>query len=75
MIELAGTFVSDLKSRTSGVQTIHEHASSRCLQPQLLLILKRAHGGQRPEMVVQVLVLHRPTPRPVRMIDIGGIVG
>jgi len=48
-----GTFVSDLKGRTCGVQTIDKHASSRCLQPQLLLILKRTHGGQRPEMVVQ----------------------
>jgi hypothetical protein len=52
-IESAGTFVSDLKSRTRCVQTIHEHAFPRCLQPNLLLILKRTHGGQRPEMMVQ----------------------
>src|SRR5712691_11939456 len=52
-IELAGTFVSDLKSRTGGVQTIHEHAFPRCMQPKLLLILKRAHGSQRLEMVMQ----------------------
>ena len=52
-IELAGAFVSDLKGRTGGVQTIDEHASPRCLQPKLLLILKRTHGGQRPEMMVQ----------------------
>src|SRR2546422_3480048 len=36
------SLVSDLKSRTGGVQTIHEHAFPRCLQPKLLLILKRS---------------------------------
>src|SRR6266571_3652982 len=52
-IELAGTFVSDLKSRTGGIETIQEHQAPRCLQPKLLLILKRTHGGQSPEMMVQ----------------------
>src|ERR1017187_222067 len=52
-VELAGAFVSDLKGRTCGVQTIHEHAAPRCLQPKLFLILKRTHGGQHPEMMVQ----------------------
>jgi hypothetical protein len=52
-IELAGAFVPNQKGRTGGVQTIDKHASPRCLQPNLLLILKRAHGGQRPEMMVQ----------------------
>src|SRR5271163_934783 len=52
-IELAGALVADLKSRTRGVETIDEHACPRCLQPQLLLILKRAHGGERPKMVVK----------------------
>jgi len=52
-IELAGAFVSDRKGRTGGVQTIDEHASARCLQPKLLLILKRTHGGKCPEMMVQ----------------------
>ena len=52
-VELAGAFVSYLEGRTCGVQTIHEHASPRCLQPKLFLILKRTHGGQRPEMVMQ----------------------
>src|ERR1035441_2426479 len=51
--ELAGAFVSHLKGRTGGVHTIHEHASPRCLQPKLFLILKRTHGGQHPEMMVQ----------------------
>jgi hypothetical protein len=52
-IELGGALVSDLKCRTRGVQTIDEHAFPRCMLPKLLLILKRTHGGQRPEMVVQ----------------------
>src|ERR1039458_4185567 len=52
-VELAGAFVSDLEGRSGGVQTIHEHASARCLQPKLFLILKRTHGGQHPEMMVQ----------------------
>jgi Aldo/keto reductase family len=52
-IELGSALVSDLKRRTGGVQTIYEHAFPRCMQPKLLLILKRTHGRQRPEMVVQ----------------------
>src|SRR6266567_6594281 len=52
-VELAGTFVSDLKGGACGVQAIHEHASPRFLQPKLLLVLKRAHGGERAEMVVE----------------------
>ena len=52
-IELAGAFVSNLKARTRRVQTINEHAAPRRLQPKLFLILKRTHGGQHPEMMVQ----------------------
>jgi len=33
-VELASAFVSDLEGRTCGVQTIHEHASPRCLLAQ-----------------------------------------
>src|ERR1035441_4145669 len=52
-VKLAGAFVSDLKGSTCGVQTIHEHASPRCLQPKLFLIPNRTHGGEHPEMMVQ----------------------
>ena len=52
-IELAGAFVSDLKAGTRRVQTIQKHVAPRCLQPKLLLILKRTHGGQHPEMMVE----------------------
>ena len=46
--ELAGAFVSNLEGCTGGVQTIDKHASPRCLQPKLFLILKGTHGGQHP---------------------------
>jgi hypothetical protein len=45
--------MQDSNKRTCGVQTIDEHASPRRLQPKRFLILKRTHGGQRLEMVVQ----------------------
>jgi hypothetical protein len=48
----AGTLISDFKGRSCGVPTI-EHPCPCSLQPKLLLILKRTHGGQRLEMVVQ----------------------
>jgi hypothetical protein len=67
-IELAGAFVSDLKSRTCGVQTINEHASPRRLQPKLLLILKRTHSGQRPEMVHGVCDIFWLAEPPDRML-------
>ena len=52
-VELAGAFVSDLEGRTCCVQTIHAHAAPHCLQPKPFLIMKRTHGGQHPEMMVQ----------------------
>jgi len=53
-IELAGTFVSDLKGHTCGGDACSLMVwTPRCLQPKLLLILKRTHGGQRLEIVVQ----------------------
>src|SRR6266849_10073947 len=52
-VELAGAFVPDLKGSARGVEPIHEHAAPRCLQPKLFLVLKRTHGGQHPEMMVQ----------------------
>ena len=51
-IEVAGAFVSNLKSRSCGINIIHEHALSCGMQPELLLILKRAHSGELPEMPV-----------------------
>jgi hypothetical protein len=55
-IELAGTFVFDLKCGAGSVETIQEHETSCCLQPKLLLILKKAHSGQRSKMVMERLI-------------------
>ena|SRR5580704_11811261 len=50
-IELADAFVSDRKACTRRVQTIQKHVAPRCLQPKLLLILKRTHRCQPAEMM------------------------
>ena len=52
-IELAGTFVADFEGGAGGVEAVHEHALARCLQPELLLVLERTHGGERAEMMVE----------------------
>ena len=64
-IELAGAFVSDLKAGTRRVQTIQKHVAPRCLQSKLLLILKRTHGGQHPEMMVEADTPYRPIFGPI----------
>jgi hypothetical protein len=51
--ELAGAFVTDLQGSAPGIQTIYRHPRSRFLEPDLLLILERAHRRQAPEVVVQ----------------------
>src|ERR1039457_5521754 len=52
-IELAGTFIADLECGTGGIETAIEHALPGYMQPELLLILQRAHRSQRSELVVQ----------------------
>ena len=52
-VELAGAFVADFEGCAGGVEAIHEHALPRCLQAELLLILKRTHRRQRTEMMVE----------------------
>ena len=52
-IELAGTFIADLESGTCGIQTFIQHSLSGYMQPKLFLVLKRAHRGQRSELMVQ----------------------
>ena len=52
-IELGGAFVADFEGGTGGVKTIDEHAFASGLEAKLFLILKRAHGGEDAEMVVQ----------------------
>lgn len=48
-----GAFVAHFERGAGSVDATHEHAFARGLQPNLLLMLQRAHGGERAEMVVQ----------------------
>ena len=52
-IELAYAFVVDFIRRRSSVNSVHQHALPRCLKPQLLLVLERAHRGQFSELMMQ----------------------
>src|ERR1700722_16344495 len=52
-IELAGTFVSDLKGRPRRVEFVDKHLLSSGVQAQLLLELKRAHCCQSAKVVMQ----------------------
>ena len=52
-IELAGAFVADFEGGAGGVEAVHEHALARCLQPELLLILKRTHRSERAKMMME----------------------
>ena len=51
-IELGGAFVTNLKSCTRSIKATVEHQVACRLQPELFLILKRAHRRQHPEMMV-----------------------
>lgn len=44
-VELADAFIANFVRSAGGIDPVHEHALSGGLQPELLLILKRAHGG------------------------------
>src|SRR5262249_55229978 len=52
-VELADTLVADFVSCTRCVHSIHKHPLSCPLQPQLLLVLKRAHRGQCAELMMK----------------------
>ena len=52
-VELADAFIANFVCSAGGVDPVHEHALACDLQTELLLILERAHGGQRPELVVE----------------------
>ena len=51
--ELARAFVSDRKRGLCGIEPLHQHQNVSMLQPELLLVLERAHRGQRPEVMVK----------------------
>src|SRR5580698_2246356 len=52
-IELAGAFVANFEGGACGVEAGVEHAFARDVETQLLLILQRAHGGERAELMMQ----------------------
>jgi hypothetical protein len=52
-VELAYTLVTDFIRRARRINSIHEHALPCRLQPELLLILERAHCRQPTELMVQ----------------------
>src|SRR6267378_1811923 len=52
-VELADALVADLVSCACGVHAIHKHPLPCPLQPQLLLVLKRAHRGQCAELMMK----------------------
>src|ERR1700686_1586489 len=52
-VELADALVADLVSCARGVHPIHKHPLPCPLQPQLFLVLKRAHRGQCAELMMK----------------------
>jgi hypothetical protein len=52
-VELADALVANLVSCARGVHPIHKHPLPCPLQPQLLLVLKRAHRGQCTELMMK----------------------
>lgn len=57
-VELRGAFVADTVAGGGGIEQVDEHQPARFLQTQRLLILQRAHRGQRLEVLVQRGLAH-----------------
>src|SRR5467141_1658747 len=51
--ELAHTFIADLVPSACSIETVHQHSLARGLEPQLFLILQRAHCGKRAELMME----------------------
>ena len=51
--ELTHTLVADLVRSACSIETVPEHSLTRRLEPQLLLILQRAHCGKSAELMVE----------------------
>src|SRR6266568_4901470 len=51
--ELAHTLVADLVRSACSIETVHQHSLARGLEPQLFLILQRAHRGKRAELMME----------------------
>ena len=52
-VELAGAFIADFEGGAGGVQSLIQHALPGNMETQLLLVLQRAHGGKRTELMVE----------------------
>src|SRR2546422_7889780 len=65
-IELGGAFVSDLKGRTGGVQTIYEHAFPRCIDRKSTR-LNSSHGYI--SYAVFCLKKKKPMTRPTSAVS------
>ena len=51
--ELAHTLVADVVRSTCSIETVHQHSLARGLEPQLFLILQRAHSGKCAELMME----------------------
>src|SRR4051812_26418475 len=51
-IELTHALISNFEGRRCRIDPVDQHAAPCCLQPQLFLILKRAHMRQHTEMMM-----------------------
>src|SRR5258708_31971348 len=51
--ELTHTLVANLVRSACGIETVHQHSLARGLEPQLFLILQRAHCSKRAELMME----------------------
>src|SRR5258708_40149760 len=51
--ELTHTLVADLVRSACGIETVHQHSLACSLEPQLFLILQRAHSGKCAKLMVK----------------------
>ena len=52
-VELARAFISNLERCAGSINPFYEHSFFRCSQSKLLLVLKRNHGREGTEMMMQ----------------------
>ena len=63
--ELRGALVADLERGSGRIQALREHQLPCFIQPQSLLELQRAHGCQRPEVMMEARDAHPAVRRQV----------
>src|SRR5258708_34742315 len=52
-VELTHTLVADLVRSACSIETVPQHSLTRGLEPNLFLILQRAHCGKSAELMVE----------------------